>query len=379
MACEFVVQTRDLVRGVGLLISIVEKRHVIPILGNFRLEVKGNNLYITATDSDIEITHNIPIKQQKDGAVTVSALTFAEIIKKIPDEEVSLKYSEKSSKVTLSSSNCKFQLATIDANEFPLMREEDSNDFIKIKASDFSRLLEHTRFSMSNEETRYNLNGIYIHVEDSSKKVLHATATDCHRLSTSNVKLKEDTIAFGVIIPSKAVQELLKILKDSQVTDQEIKIYLETNRLRFESNNIVLKTKIIDGTFPEYQVFIPEGNEYKMKIDAKILAEVIDRVSTIIVDKFKSIKISCNSRQVELSASGVSGDAQEILTDHSCTSLSYSGPDVVIGFNPKYLLDVLHAVSGTEVTIELQDATSPVLIRSDKYPESQFIVMPVNI
>jgi DNA polymerase III subunit beta len=232
---------------------------------------------------------------------------------------------------------------------------------------------------MSTEETRYNLNGIYLHADEESPNVLRATATDCHRLSTSSTPIKNDISPFGVILPSKAVQEILKILKTQQISDKKVEMFIEQNRLRFQCHNIILKSKIIDGTFPEYKAFIPEGNEYKLVIEAKILAEVIDRVSTIIVDKFKAITISCNTNQVEMHASGTSGNAQEILTNHSCGSLSYSGPDVKIGFNPKYILDALHAVSDSVVTIELQDSTSPVLIKADKHPYAQFIVMPVNI
>jgi len=379
MTFDITVQTRDLVKVLNLASSIVEKRHAIPILGNVKLEVDGENLYVTATDADIEITQNIGVTVRKQGAVTVSAQILSEIVRKIPDTEVSLQFIDKGAQLHISSTCCDFKLPTLLASDFPIMEDIVSSKLITIAASALALLLEHTKFAMSTEETRYNLNGIYLHADSSDPSVLHAAATDCHRLSVTSTKVSGNISPLGVILPSKAVQEILKILKDPQICDRDIELRVGYNRLQLNCHNIIFKSKIIDGSFPEYKAFIPETNEYKLVVQSKTLAEIIDRVSIITVEKFRAVKIICDSTQIEVHASGAIGVAQETLSNHMYSTLAYSGPQITIGFNPKYILDALNAVSDSAVTIELQNASSPVVIRPEKYPDTQFIVMPINV
>lgn len=381
MTFNLSVQTRDLVKALGLASSIVEKKHTIQILGHFKLETRDADLYITATDSDIELVQKIGANIKEQGAITVSAQTLSEIIRKIPDEEVTLALSSATAQLEISSACCNFKLPTLSADKFPMMEDVLSNKSFSIAAGTLCTLLEHTRFAMSTEETRYNLNGIYLHTSEATPGILHAAATDCHRLSLSAVKVSgEVPSGMSAIIPSKTVQETLKVLKDTQIADKDIQVSISYNRIQFQGGNVVLKSKIIDGAFPEYQAFIPETNEYKLIIPAKTFAEIIDRVATIAnVDKVKAVKVVCNDTQIEVHSSGSIGTAQEVLSNHSYNTLSYSGPELVIGFNPKYMLDALNAVPDSNVTIELQNESSPVVIRPDKYPDSKFIVMPINV
>lgn len=380
MTFDISVQTKDLVKALTLASSIVEKKHSIQILGHFKLQTYDGHLYITATDSDIEITQKIGANVKEHGALTVSAQTFSEIVRKIPDGEISIKFVSSSSQLDISSACCNFKLPTLSADNFPVMDDIQSIASLVIPASAMSMLIEHTKFAMSTEETRYNLNGIYLHTTESNPNILHAAATDCHRLSLSSIELKSAIPQISAIIPAKTVQEMLRILKDSQIADKDINLAVSYNRLEFSCQNIVLKSKIIDGSFPEYQAFIPDTNEYKLVVQSKTLAEIIDRVSTIANnDKFRAIKIICNNTQIEVHAAGSVGTAQEVLSNHLYSTLSYSGPEIVIGFNPKYMLDALNAVPDCLITIELQNESSPVVLRPDKYPQAKFIVMPINV
>ena len=379
MTLNVTIQTRDLAKAVSIVASIVERKHVIAILGHLKLTTQSGNLLITATDSDIEITQTVGAKVITDGEITVAAQTFGEIIKKIPDGEILLEYMPETAQLLISSANCNFKLSTLPAAEFPMMESFDVLHTFEINAGGFATLLDHTKFAISTEETRYNLNGIYLHTDASDLKSLRAAATDCHRLSTSCVALKDNAHTFGVIVPSKAIQEILKITKYGQISERNVKVNIFQNRVEMFFYNVSLKSKVIDGAFPEYKAFIPDTNEHKLCVNAKALAEVVDRVSTITMDKYRTVKIICKDSKIEVDASGAKGVAHETLSSAGSNVVTYSGPEIIIGFNPKYLLDALNTVSDSNITMELHDGSSPVVIRAEKYPDIRFIIMPISV
>jgi DNA polymerase-3 subunit beta len=378
MTFHIVVHTKDLIHILGLSSSVVEKRNVIPILSNIKLEVTDNILTVTATDMDLSIQQQLQVQVKNTGALTVPAQTFSEIIRKIPDSEITLRFITETEQLEISSKNCEFTLSTLPVKDFPAMEDIGSAHHIHLATKMLAEILEHTKFAMSSEETRYNLNGVYLHVKATTPNMLSAAATDGHRLSTSSVDLGKELAAFGVILPRKTVQELLKLLKDPNLMDKPLDIHLGQNRVKFTCANVTIISKLIDGSFPEYQAFIPENNPNTLVIESKILSDAIDRVSTITIDKHRAVKLSYNEKTLEIHASGETrGIGNEVI--ELSNEASYNGAVMSIGFNPRYILDALNAVGGSVITMALNDSSSPTLIKSADHPNAYFVIMPVKV
>lgn len=376
---EVSVETVDLAHILGFATSVVEKRNTLPILGHVKLEAKGSRLFLTATDMDLSICQEIGAEVKKEGAITVHSQTFSDIVRKITDKTISMEFLESSSSLELRTQNCEVSLATLPSYEFPSMDYFTPQLEFSVPAKEVVTLLECTKFAISTEETRYNLNGVFLHsIEKDGKHVLSAAATDGHRLSTceSNIKIEGE---FGVILPRKTVGELHKMLKDNSIADSDIKISIGHNRIMIVCQNLVLISKLIEGSFPDYKVFLPASNESILTCPSKLLTSVVDRVATVAADKFPAIKVSLMEDQLELDARGeAKGLAHEVIPIDG-KNLKYEGSEITIGFNPKYLLDILSTVGEDEISIMLNDGFSPALIKSKNYPGANFVVMPVKV
>lgn len=376
---EIVVQTKDLVHALSFASSVVEKRNVMQELSNIKLLSSNGVLEIGATDMDLYLNQNIGAEVISEGETTVSTQTLSDVVRKISDTEIRLKQIPDSDKLEITGSNCRFELLTLPAVQFPAMEDIDSKSSLKISCADFARIIEYTNFAMSSEETRYNLNGIYMHVKNGE---FAGVATDGHRLSIASTKLNEKSDEFGVIVPRKSVSELLKIVKDTKYSQGDLQIFLSTTKIKFVCDNLVMISKLIDGTFPEYSSFIPEDNDNKLIINTKLLAGAIDRVATVTVDKFRAVKLSISDKEMFITASGeAKGAASETLkySEEDSDFCNFSGSDVSIGFNPRYISDVLSALSEDQVEIYFKDAFSPVLIKTAENPNDNFVVMPVKV
>ena len=376
---EIAVQTKDLVHALSFASSVVEKRNVMQELSNIKLLASNGTLEIGATDMDLYLNQNIGAEVVSEGETTVSTQTLSDVVRKISNTEIRLKQIPDSDKLEITGSNCRFELLTLPAVQFPAMEDVDSKSSLKISCSDFARIIEYTNFAMSSEETRYNLNGIYMHVKQGE---FAGVATDGHRLSIASTKLKDKSDEFGVIVPRKSISELLKIVKDTKYAQGDLQLFLSNTKIKFVCDNLVMISKLIDGTFPEYSSFIPEDNENKLTISTKLLASAIDRVSTVTVDKFRAVKLSINDKEVFITASGeAKGAASETLkfSEEGDNFCNFSGGDVSIGFNPKYISDVLSALSENQVDIYFKDAFSPVLIKTTENPNDNFVVMPLKV
>lgn len=376
---EVSVETVDLSHVLGFSSAIVEKRNTLPILGNVKLEAKGSKLFLTATDMDLSICQEIGAEVKKEGSITVHSQTFSDIVRKITDKTISLEYIESSSQLEMRTENGEVSLSTLPAYEFPAMDYFTPKLEFTAPAKSIVTLLECTKFAISTEETRYNLNGVYLHsINLDGKNILSAAATDGHRLSTCDSDIKIDG-EFGVILPRKTSSELYKMLKDSDLIDLDVKISIGHNRIMVTCKNLVLISKLIEGSFPDYKVFLPNSNESILTIPSKVLTSVVDRVSTVAADKFPAIKMSVMEDQLELDARGeAKGLAHEVIPVDG-KKLKYNGTQITIGFNPKYLLDILSAVGEDEISIMLSDGFSPALIKSKNYPGASFVVMPVKV
>ncbi|WP_341792699.1 MULTISPECIES: DNA polymerase III subunit beta [unclassified Rickettsia] len=376
---KIIINTKSLVHALAFASSVVEKRNVISELANIKLLAKDNMLELSSTNMDLYLSQKIGVQVVNEGELTVSTKTLNDIVKKLPDTELTLTDLGKSG-LQILGKNCHFNLFTLPASSFPVMDNIQVEASLKISCIDFAKIIESTKFSISTDETRYNLNGIYLHVKDGE---FCAASTDGHRLSVSSIALKEKIEDFGIIIPQKSAEEILKIVKDAKNIQADIEIFLSVNKIKFICNeDTIMLSKLIDGTFPDYGAFIPASSNTKLVINRKIFADSIDRIAIITVDKFKAVKLTLSAEDLEISATGEArGDAKETIesSKEAEAFYEYDGAEpLTIGFNPQYLEDVLKAKADL-VELYFIDASSPVLIKFPETPKDIFVVMPVKV
>lgn len=374
---EVILETKTFAKILGFASSVIEKRNVSVELNNIKLVSNANLLEVGATDMDLYLHQEINVQVISEGSTTVSTQTLLEVINKISDKQIKLKQLE-NNELEIKGLSCCFKLVTLPAYQFP-----DINDFahdfgIKILCDDLARLVEYTSFAVSTEETRYNLNGIYMHVIGKS---FCCAATDAHRLSSVSINIEEEIKEFGVIIPSKTSIELLKILKNNN-SQSEVEIFVCRNKIKFKNNNFTLISKLIDATFPEYSCFIPKDNDKKLIINRRMFLDSIDRVSCITVEKFRAIKISINEKGLYITGSSdLKGFASEELqfSDDDNSYCKFSGSKVSIGFNPSYVKEILRTLNDKMIEVHLKDHSSPLIIKGRDSENENFVVMPLNI
>jgi DNA polymerase III subunit beta len=355
--------------------SVVERRNTIPILSNVMIEAAKGVLKLTATDLDIEIVETIPADVIKPGAATAPAHIFYDIVRKLPDgSQVQAEViGQDGGRLSVSAGLVRFELACLPKEDFPQMASGALPHRFRLAADDLKRLIDRTRFAISTEETRFYLNGIYIHAaKDGKAPTLRAVATDGHRLARYELELPDGAADMpGVIVPRKTVAELLHLLDDA---DGAIEIALSDTKVQFALGGVELTSKLIDGTFPDYQRVIPSGNDKALILDAKEFAQSVDRVSTISADKTRAVKLSASKDKVTLSVvNPESGTATEEL------AATYSATPLEIGFNARYLLDIAGLIEGKELRLLLSDAGSPTIIEDTGDPRTLYVLMPMRV
>jgi len=351
--------------------SVVERRNTIPILSNVMVQAKGNEIKLTATDLDLEIVESVAAEVLQAGAATMPAHMLYDIVRKLPDgAQLELNQAGEKGRVSILAGRSRFALQALPPEDFPdLASGEFSNNF-SLAASELRFLIERTRFAISTEETRYYLNGIYFH--DVGGKHLRAVATDGHRLAQSQMVLPEGAGGMpGIIVPRKTVLELVKLLEGE---DAEVEVSISSQKIRFASGKLVLTSKLIDGTFPDYERVIPRGNDKILEADTKQFAEAVDRVSTISFEKSRAVKLSLSSGKLSMVVNNPdSGSAEEEII------VSYERDAMEIGFNSRYLLDVAAQVKAETMRFEFNDAGSPTVVRDPKDEHSLFVLMPMRV
>lgn len=371
---KLVIDRSVLIKSLGHVQSVVERRGTIPILANVKLEAGDNLLQLTATDMDIAVVEKVAANVSEPGVATVPAHTFYDIVRKLPEgSQVEIARGADGSKVTIRAGGARFSLSTLPVEDFPVMAESELPYSFVITASECMALIEKTRFAVSTEETRYYLNGIYLHAADSQgTKVLRAVATDGHRLARIEVALPAGAASMpGVIIPRKTIGEIKKLVEESV---GEVNISLSDSKIRFACGNAVLVSKLIDGTFPDYDRVIPAGNDKIMEVDGKAFTQAVDRVSVIASEKTRGIRLALAQGKLTLSASSAEhGTATEEV------DVNYAAEPVEIGFNSRYLLDMMAQVEGDIVQFVLADSTSPALVRDTADVSALYVVMPMRV
>lgn len=372
---KFTLERNVLLKTLGHVQSVVERRNTIPILANVLIKADASGVAFTATDMDLEMVEKVPAAVSKPGTKTAPAHTLYDIVRKLPDgAQVELSAPDSGNQITLASGRSNFKLGCLPVADFPQMTESDLQHRFTLTAADFKTLIDRTRFAMSMEETRYYLNGIYLHTTKTKGDVavLRAVATDGHRLARLEMPApREASQIAGVILPRKAVQEVRKLLDE---TGSDIGIALSASKVRVSFDTIVLTSKLIDGTFPDYERVIPTGNDKALDVDAKLLSHAVDRVATISSEKSRAIKMALSKGSLVLSASSPdAGSATEEL------EVSYKGESIEIGFNARYLLDILAQIEGDGARFSLADAASPTIVQDVADGSALYVLMPMRV
>jgi len=299
---KLTIERGVLLRSLGHVQSVVERRNTIPILSNLKLDAGDGKLALNATDMDLDIIESVDAEIDSPGAITAPAHTLYDIVRKLPEgSQVALDADDESQLVLSAGRSC-FTLTCLPTEDFPVLSSGDMDYEFSLSAEEIRALIDKTRFAISTEETRYYLNGIYLHADDQDgTAVLRAVATDGHRLARVDLPLPKGAKGMpGVIVPRKTVGELRKLVDE---TTDDVAIGLSESKIRFSFNGARLTSKLIDGTFPDYRRVIPEGNDKRLEVDAKVLADAVDRVSAISSEKSRAVKLSLESDGLVLSSS----------------------------------------------------------------------------
>ncbi|MCX8281850.1 DNA polymerase III subunit beta [Phyllobacterium sp. 0TCS1.6C] len=368
------LERSNLLKSLNHVHRVVERRNTIPILSNVLLQAEGESLALKATDLDLEVTEATAAQIDQSGATTVPAHLLYDIVRKLPDgAEVLLATNADGNSMAVTSGRSSFRLQCLPQSDFPELTAGSFTHTFRIPSSALKTLIDRTQFAISTEETRYYLNGIYLHaIESEGALKLRAVATDGHRLARAELEAPAGTEGMpGIIVPRKTVAELQKLVDDP---DLVITVELSETKIRFTIGSVVLTSKLIDGTFPDYQRVIPSGNDKKLTIDRQSFAAAVDRVSTISSERGRAVKLSITDGQLTLTVNNPdSGSATDEL------AAEYDADPIEIGFNAKYLLDITAQLSGSEAIFMLADAGSPTLVRDTGDANSLYVLMPMRV
>lgn len=363
------IERATLLRGLSHVQSVVERRNTIPILSNVLIEASlDGSLRLMATDLDLQIDETVPAAVDQAGAITVPAHTLFDIARKLPEgAQVELTAAE--GKIKVNAGRAKFELGTLPRDDFPVIAEGELPTVFELPAETLKQIIDKTRFAISTEETRYYLNGIFLHVADD---MLKAAATDGHRLARVTVPRPEGAEAMpDVIVPRKCVAELRKLLDE---VDGSVGVSLSGSKIRFDLGAAILTSKLIDGTFPDYSRVIPTGNDKILKIDPRSFMQGVDRVSTIATEKTRAVKMALDRDRITLSVTSPdNGTAAEDVPGE------YAAQPFEIGFNSRYLMDILGQIESDLVEVHLADAAAPTLIRQNDKSPALYVLMPMRV
>lgn len=368
------IERGDLLKALSHVTSVVERRTTIPILSNVMLKASGNSLQFKATDLEREVSESVEAKVEAPGALTVPAHMLHDIVRKLPEgAEIEMKREADKERLTITSGHSRFSLQTLPAEDFPDLAVGEIGHEFTMDAADLKRLIDKTRFAISTEETRYYLNGIYLHTaETGSDSTLRAVATDGHRLAQVELPRPKGADGMpGVIIPRKTVHELARLTEDATA---KVKVGVSQTKVRFEIGAVVLTSKLIDGTFPDYGRVIPHNNEKELKVPNQAFIKAVDRVSTIASERGRAVKLNLSKDKLILTVNNPEGGSatEEIPVGYGATPLE-------IGFNARYLLDIAGQLEGEDARFLLADPGSPTMVRDSSDDNALYVLMPMRV
>jgi len=372
---KLVIDRGELLRGLGHVTSVVEKRTTIPILSNVLLQASQHGLQFRATDLEREVLEETRADVSQPGATTVPAHVLYDIARKLPDgAEVEIRRDADKERLTLASGHSRFALQTLTPEDFPDLSPGELAHRFEIGAADLKRLIDKTRFAISTEETRYYLNGIYLHTATQGRQAtLRAVATDGHRLAQAELALPSGADGMpGIILPRKTVHELHRLIEASEAG---VVVSVSPSKARFEIGSVTLTTKLIDGTFPDYGRVIPKSNDKSLRVRNAEFVSAVDRVSTITTERGRAVKLNLTADKLVLSVNnpeGGSSATEELGADYSAAPLE-------IGFNARYLLDIAGQIESETAHFLLADAGSPMMVKDDSDEGALYVLMPMRV
>jgi len=375
---KLTIERAALLKALSHVQSVVERRTTIPILSNVLLRTDSGRLSLSATDMDLEIVERVPARVEREGRTTAPAHTLYDIVRKLREgAQVEMETSGERNELVVRSGRSTFTLACLPPEDYPVMTAGDLPHQFTLTAAELRTLIDRTRFAISTEETRYYLNGIYLHAAKSDEvPVMRAVATDGHRLARVEMVLPEGAAGIpGVIVPRKTVLELRKLVEEG---DEEVQVGLGETKIRCAVGEAALVSKLIDGTFPDYDRVIPANNDKILEVETKSFAEAVDRVSTISTERSRAVKLAIEKGSLVVSAtSPENGTAVEEL------EVRYQSAPLEIGFNSRYLLDITEQIAGEGAQFAMSDAAAPTIVRATA-PDPNgatalYVLMPMRV
>lgn len=368
------IERSTLLKSLNHVHRVVEKRNTIPILSNALFRTTDGSLMLKATDLDLEVVEHVPAVVETPGGATAPAHILFDIVRKLPDgSEVLVETDEDGATMRVQAGKSQFRLQILPEDDFPELAANEFSHKFNLTAGDLRKIIDRTQFAISTEETRYYLNGIYLHeVEIDGTVLLRGVATDGHRLAQMQLPAPDGTSGMpGIIVPRKTVGEVQKLLDD---VEENVVVEVSESKIRFTVNNIVLTSKLIDGTFPDYSRVIPQGNDKELRVDRDTFTAAVDRVSTISSERGRAVKLTLTNGQMVLSVINPdSGTAQEEL------AVDYTSDDIEVGFNAKYLLDIANQLESETAIFKLADPGSPTLIEDNGSHDALYVLMPMRV
>ena len=382
---KLTIERAALLKALSHVQSVVERRTTIPILSNVLLRAEGadganeglgGRLALSATDMDLEIVERVPARVERDGQTTAPAHTLYDIVRKLREgAQVELETLGGRNELALRSGRSTFTLACLPPEDYPVMSAGELPHHFVLSAAELRTLIDRTRFAISTEETRYYLNGIYLHATKNNEvPVVRAVATDGHRLARVEITAPEGAAGMpGIIVPRKTVLELRKLVEEGEA-EAEVQIALGDTKIRCAIGEAALTSKLIDGTFPDYDRVIPANNDKILEVECKSFAEAVDRVSTISTERSRAVKLAIERGGLVVSAtSPENGTAVEEL------EVRYDSTPIEIGFNSRYLLDITEQIAGEYVQFQMSDAGSPTIVRDGADASALYVLMPMRV
>ncbi len=368
---EFIIEKKKLLDCLNHFQSVVEKRNTIPILSNIKITTDStiqNRLIFTATDLALEISEKLDVKLIKPGGITIPSQLFYELIRKAPDGcNITVSYEESSNNAIVLFNNSKFSFPTMPIDDFPVMDNKDLDKQIDLDIKSMKHLINNCKFCMGLDESRQYLNGIFFHV---SNEQISTVATDGHRLAKCVLEKKTDSNFDGIIIPKKSVYEISKVLDE---ISGNVSLNFSKNRLKVIIGQIVIITKLINSSFPDYESVIPKEEEQIVTVDCKKFSETIDRVATISNEKFRTVKFQIKDNLCIVSSSG-----SDKSSGTESIEVKYNGPEININFNSRYILDVLSLIKEGQVIFNFSKDTSPTVLTSESFKDALFLIMQMR-
>ncbi|PLX83313.1 MAG: DNA polymerase III subunit beta [Desulfuromonas sp.] len=371
---QFKIEKEVFLKGLGRVQGIVEKRNTIPILSNVLIEAGEGEIYLTATDLEVGMRASFPATVTTPGKVTVSAKKIYEIIKELPEKEISFTAKE-NCWIEIRCGKALFNIVGLSADEFPYFPQPEKELFIRMESPLLKEIIDKTAFSMSTDEKKYNLNGIYFRLQDEEEnRVLSLVATDGHRLAL--IRKKMEAIAIpelqkGVIFPRKGILELKKIAEEG---DSDVQIGFMENNAIVKKDQTIVVMRLVDGEFPDFNRVIPQNNDISLLIPRDPFLHALRRMSILTSDKSRGVKVAFKAGLLEISSSNPEfGDSREDL------EIDYSGQELSIGFNARYLIDILQSLEEDKIKLNVKDNLSPGLVTPSEGDDFLAVVMPMRL